>query len=97
MFFKPSTAEVMEIGGVIIPSANKDAPPNIAGKTSHFFLRLTRAYKEKIPPSPRLSARRIRMTYLTVVCSVMVQIIQERLPIIKSSVITLSAMISLKT
>lgn len=65
--FKPSTAEVTEIGGVIMPSANSAAPPIMAGITSHFLRRRTRAYKEKMPPSPRLSALRVRITYLTVV------------------------------
>ncbi len=35
--FNPSIAEVTEIGGVIIPSASKAAPPNIAGMTNHFL------------------------------------------------------------
>jgi len=35
--FKPSTADVTVIGGVIMPSAMMEAPPIIAGKTSHFF------------------------------------------------------------
>ena len=34
---KPSIAEVIEIGGVIIPSASNAAPPSMAGMTSHFF------------------------------------------------------------
>ena len=34
---KPSTAEVTEIGGVIIPSASKAAPPIMAGNTSHLL------------------------------------------------------------
>ncbi len=45
--------------GVIIPSAIKAAPPIIAGKTNHFFCRRTNAYKEKIPPSPLLSAFKV--------------------------------------
>jgi hypothetical protein len=61
-------AEDTEIGGVIIPSANNAAPPMIAGNNNHFVLVLrTKAYKEKIPPSPLLSARSVRMTYLNVV------------------------------
>ena len=43
IFFNPSIAEVIDIGGVIIPSASKAAPPTIAGITSHFFLRRTSA------------------------------------------------------
>ena len=64
---KPSMADVMEMGGVIIPSASREAPPIIAGMTSHFFLLLTRAKRAKVPPSPRLSARSTRITYLIVV------------------------------
>ena len=37
------SGEVIEIGGVMIPSASRAAPPSIAGSTSHFFCRLTRA------------------------------------------------------
>ncbi len=65
--FKPSTADVTEIGGVIIPSASNAAPPSMAGNTNHFPLRLTNANNEKIPPSPRLSALSVRITYLMVV------------------------------
>ena len=65
--FSPSTAEATEIGGVIIPSAKSAAPPIIAAATSHFRRLLTRANNEKMPPSPRLSALRVSMTYLMVV------------------------------
>src|SRR5678816_702144 len=78
--FNPSIADVTEIGGVIIPSASKAAPPSIAGMTSHFFLRLTNANKENIPPSPLLSACNVRITYLMVVCSVSVQMMQDSAP-----------------
>src|SRR5690242_14759409 len=95
--FNPSTAEVTEIGGVIIPSASNAAPPSIAGNTSHFFLRLTRANKEKIPPSPLLSALRVKITYLIVVWRVSVQIISERQPTTSSSVMTLPLVTAFKT
>ena len=85
----PSMADVTEIGGVIIPSASRAAPPIIAGNTSHFRRRLTKVYKEKMPPSPRLSACSVKITYLMVVCSVSVQMMQLNEPTIKSSVITL--------
>ena len=94
---KPSMEEVMEIGGVIIPSASSAAPPSMAGRISHFFCRLTSAYNENMPPSPRLSARRVRITYFTVVCNVRVQMIQESDPRISFSVITLSLMIAFST
>src|SRR5678810_360448 len=83
--FNPSIADVTEIGGVIIPSASKAAPPIIAGITSHFFVRLTNANREKMPPSPLLSARNVKITYFIVVCKVSVQIIRESTPIINSS------------
>ena len=35
MFLRPSTAEVMEMGGVMMPSASTEAPPIMAGTTSH--------------------------------------------------------------
>ncbi len=41
--FKPSIAEVIVMGGVIMPSAISAAPPIMAGITSHFRRRLTRA------------------------------------------------------
>ncbi len=66
-FSNPSTADVMEMGGVIIPSASKAAPPTMAGKTSHFFRLRTSAYKANVPPSPRLSAFKTSQTYLIVV------------------------------
>src|SRR5437762_3043458 len=81
----PSTAEVTEMGGVIIPSAINAAPPSMAGNTSQRFCLLTNAYKEKIPPSPLLSAFKVRMTYFIVVCRVSVQMIQDKLPMINKS------------
>src|SRR5207237_80915 len=80
IFLKPSMAEVTEIGGVIIPSANKAAPTIMEGKTNHFFLLLTSANNENIPPSPLLSALNVRTTYFNVVCRVRVQIIHDKLP-----------------
>ena len=68
MACNPSMAEATDMGGVIIPSASKVAPPISAGKTNHgVFRRRTNAYKENIPPSPLLSARRVMITYLMVV------------------------------
>ena len=93
----PSTADVTEMGGVIIPSASNAAPPIIAGATNHFLLLRTRVYNEKIPPSPLLSAWRVKITYFTVVCNVRVQMIQEIPPKIRSSLITRPLMIALKT
>ena len=97
IFSKPSTAAVIEIGGVIIPSANKAAPPIIAGSTSHRFCLLTSAYRANVPPSPLLSALKTNMTYLIVVCKVIVHIIQDKLPIIKNSSMVRPLIIALKT
>jgi len=94
---KPSIAEVIEIGGVIIPSANNAAPPIIAAITNHRLLLLTRAYKEKMPPSPRLSAFKVRITYLMVVCNVSVQMIHERLPMINCSETVFEPIMALNT
>ena len=66
--FTPSIAEDTEMGGVIIPSAKSVQPPIIAGNNNHLiFVFLIRAYKEKIPPSPLLSALKVIITYLIVV------------------------------
>jgi hypothetical protein len=90
-------AEVTEIGGVIIPSASNAAPPMIAGITSHFLLLRTSAYKENIPPSPLLSACSVRITYLTVVWRVSVQIMHDNAPMISSSEMTFPLVIALRT
>lgn len=64
----PSMADETEIGGVMMPSASNAAPPIIAGKSNHLvFVLRTKAYNENIPPSPLLSARKVRTTYLNVV------------------------------
>ena len=97
MMVNPSTAEVTVIGGVIMPSAIIAAPPIIAGMTSHFRRRRTRAYKAKVPPSPRLSALKISTTYLIVVCRVRVQMMQDKDPMNNSSLISRFPIISLNT
>jgi hypothetical protein len=95
---KPSLAEETEIGGVIIPSASMEAPPMIAGIASHLMCILrTSAYKEKIPPSPLLSALRVRIMYLKVVCSVSVQNTQEILPKTSNSSMRFSFIMALIT
>ena len=76
----PSTADITEIGGVIMPSARRAAPPIMAGITTHFLYLRTRAKMAKMPPSPLLSAFRVRKTYLKVVCRVSVQMMQLRAP-----------------
>ena len=94
----PSIAEATDMGGVIIPSANNVAPPSIAGTYNHLTCILrTSAYKEKIPPSPLLSARSVRMIYLNVVCKVSVQKIQDKPPSTSCSVIVLLPIIAFIT
>ena len=52
----PSTAEEIEIAGVINPSANKVEQPIKAGIITHFIrLDFNKAKRAKIPPSPLLS------------------------------------------
>src|SRR3546814_11076863 len=70
-------ADDTEIGGVIMPSASSAQPPIIAGMTSHLALRQIRENREKIPPSPLLSAFNVISTYFTVVCRVRVQKTQD--------------------
>src|SRR6188768_4116709 len=93
-YLNPSIADETEMEGVIRPSASKALPPIIAGKASHLYLDfLTRAYNEKIPPSPLLSALNIMITYLTVVTSVIVQKTQETPPKTRSAEMILSPII----
>ena len=57
IFSIPSTAEEIEIAGVINPSANKVEQPIKAGIITHFMRRdFNKAKSAKIPPSPLLSA-----------------------------------------
>ena len=93
----PSMAEETVMGGVIIPSAKSAQPPIIAGIISHFAFLFTKEYKEKIPPSPLLSARSVISTYFRVVCNVKVQKIHDKPPRIKSVVMILSPTMALNT
>src|SRR6476646_792751 len=90
-------ADETEIGGVIIPSASSVPAPTIQGRYSHRLYLRTNAYREKIPPSPRLSAWSVKSTYLKVVCSVSVQNTQESPPYTNSSVIIRFPTIELNT
>jgi hypothetical protein len=67
MSLKPSIDEVTVIAGVITPSASKAPPPIIVRIAAHVDFRLISAKREKIPPSPLLSALRVIITYLIVV------------------------------
>jgi hypothetical protein len=70
-----------------MPSASNAHPPIIAGMTSQGDFLRTKENSAKIPPSPRLSALRVIITYLIVVCSVKVQKMHDKPPSIKSGVI----------
>ena len=95
---KPSIAEETLIGGVIMPSASKALPPIIAGTINHpILVRLSRAYRAKIPPSPLLSALSVSIIYFTVVCSVNVQKMQDKEPKITSLESDASLIIACKT
>ena len=61
----------------------KDLEPNklVGGK----LLELTKEYRDRIPPSPLLSALNAIITYFTVVCNVKVQMIHDSAPSIYSS------------
>jgi len=83
----PSIAVVTVTAGVSTPSANNAAPPIIAGMIRYLPPFLTKVYKEKIPPSPWLSAFNAITTYLIVVNNVKVQKIKETAPITKSGLI----------
>jgi hypothetical protein len=58
------------------------------GQIDPLAYRRTSAYSEKMPPSPRLSARRVSRTYLKVVCNVSVQNTQLIPPKTSCSVIS---------
>jgi len=94
---KPSIADDIVIGGVIIPSASSAQPPITAGTMSHLARRLTNEKREKMPPSPLLSARSVITTYFKVVWSVSVQNMSETPPNIKVSEIVLSPTMALNT
>jgi hypothetical protein len=68
----PSTAESTEMAGVMVPSPKRSAAPKRAAMTTG-VRRPDRdargdasARRAKMPPSPRLSAERMKTTYLTV-------------------------------
>ena len=83
--FSPSTAEVTVTAGVNIPSARSAEPPIIAGIISHFARLRTKVKREKIPPSPLLSAFKVIRTYFIVVKIVIVQKTKDKVPRIKFS------------
>ena len=78
----PSMAEETDIGGVITLSASIIAPPIIAIQIKYPLFRFLfiKANNENIPPSPLLSACKVKMTYFIVVNNVIVQKTAEILP-----------------
>ena len=82
----PSTAERMEIAGVMTPSPkNNPAPtmPTMLRTRSVFSLRATRlasAMSDRVPPSPLLSARIMKVTYFSVTVTISDQKISDNTP-----------------
>ena len=86
----PSTAEEIEMAGVIKPSAISVAQPMSAGIMIHLSLRFfNNANKAKIPPSPLLSALSAKWMYLMVASKMSVQMTLESAPRINGSEICL--------
>ena len=81
IFAKPSTADEIEMAGVINPSAINEAQPINVGTIIHLaFLSFNKAYKAKMPPSPLLSAFSAKYTYLIVANKNKVQITADKPP-----------------
>ena len=82
--FSPSTADVTEIAGVIIPSPKNSPAPSrpsvirIAARGT--FLREISAASAMIPPSPRLWARMITIAYLIETMITSAQKISDTIP-----------------
>jgi len=82
MTSSPSQADMIESDGVITPSPRMRPEPMTAISTMRLIARtvnsfaardLSSARIENIPPSPWLSARRIKITYLSVTTSAIAQ------------------------
>lgn len=80
-----------------MPSASSVAAPMIAGTYAFLPNLRTRANRENIPPSPLLSACKVRIMYLNVVCKVRVQNTQEIPPYTNKFEMGRSPIIALKT
>ena len=82
----PSTAESTEMAGVMMPSPkNKQAPAmpisaRAQRRRAFSTLRCASAISASTPPSPRLSARRMNTTYLTVTVRISDQMIRLKRP-----------------
>ena len=86
---RPSTAPSTEMAGVITPSPYRRAAPKSPSATSsnrrflsspRRFCWRSRASRARIPPSPRLSARRMNTMYFTLTTRISDQRISERTP-----------------
>ena len=77
-------AEVTEIAGVIMPSPKNSPAPKMPRVTRMnvrpIRLRLTRAVRAMIPPSPWLWARMMKPAYLSDTSTINVQKIREAIP-----------------
>ena len=90
MTITPSTAPSTEMAGVMIPSPYSRAAPNSASQMTRFFLRSSsrmpllfcssRASRARMPPSPRLSARRMNPMYFTLTTLISDQTISDSTP-----------------
>ena len=90
MALMPSTADDIEMAGVIKPSAISVAQPIRAGIMIHFnLLFLSKANNAKIPPSPLLSALSAKKMYLMVANKMSVQMTLDSAPKMKGSEICL--------
>ncbi|MNL70868.1 hypothetical protein D3C87_1959300 [compost metagenome] len=81
---RPSTAESTEMAGVMIASPkNRAAPTSPRARTTprrDFTALRASDISDSVPPSPLLSARRTKLTYLTVTISVSAQTIRDNSP-----------------
>ena len=90
---RPSTADSTEIAGVITPSPKNRQAPAMPTRASALRMpvptetRCASAISARMPPSPRLSARMISVTYFTVTISTSDQKISDRMPSTSAAVI----------
>ncbi len=88
---RPSTADSTDTAGVMMPSPKNSPAPMIptsaspARPRSSSAARCASAISARIPPSPLLSARITRMTYLTVTMMISAQKISDSTPRISNS------------
>ena len=82
--FMPSTAEMTEIAGVIMPSPKNRAAPKMPSVTSATpwasRRRRMSAVSAMIPPSPRLWARMMKPAYLIETTTISAQKISDTIP-----------------